>query len=133
MRSPSVFNFFRPGYVPPGNELGANQVTAPEFQLVNESTVAGYLNFMQGAIQNGFSNADVVADYSAELTLANDATALLQRLNLRLAAGALSDITLNNLVTAVNSIAATSDANRLNRVRAAILLVMASPEYLVQA
>ena len=133
MRSPSVFNFFRPGYVPPGNELGANQVTAPEFQLVNESTVAGYLNFMQGAIQNGFSNGDVVADYSAELTLANDATALLQRLNLRLAAGALSDITLNNLVTAVNSIAATSDANRLNRVRAAILLVMASPEYLVQA
>ena len=25
MRSPSVFNFFRPGYVPPGNELAANQ------------------------------------------------------------------------------------------------------------
>ncbi len=28
-RSPSVFNFFRPGYVPPGNELAANQITAP--------------------------------------------------------------------------------------------------------
>ncbi len=132
MRSPSVFNFFRPGYVPPGNELAANQVTAPEFQLVNESTVAGYLNFMQGAIGNGFSSGDVVADYTAELALATDAAALLRSLNLRLAGGAISDTVLAELTTAVGSIAATTDTGKLNRVRAAILLVMASPDYLVQ-
>jgi uncharacterized protein (DUF1800 family) len=132
MRSPSVFNFFRPGYVPPGAELGSNNVTAPEFQLVNESSVAGYLNFMQGAIANGFSSGDTVADYTAELALATDAPALLQHLNLHLAANAIPASTLSPLSTAVASIAATTDAGRLNRVRAATLLVMASPNYLVQ-
>lgn len=131
-RSPSVFNFFRPGYVPPGNELAANAVTAPEFQLVNESTVAGYLNFMQGAIQNGFNSGDVVANYTAEIALATDAPALLRHLNLRLAANALSETQITELSTAVASIAATTDAGKLNRVRAAILLVMAAPNYLVQ-
>jgi len=131
-RSPSVFNFFRPGYVPPGNELAANQVTAPEFQLCNESTVAGYLNYMQGVIANGISSGDVAANYTFELTLATDAPALLAHLNLRLAAGAIGSITLAELSTAVATIAATTDAGKLNRVRAAILLVMAAPDYLIQ-
>lgn len=131
-RSPSVFNFFRPGYVPPGAELASNGVTAPEFQLVNESTVAGYLNFMQSAIQNGFNNSDVVANYTAEIALATDAEALLRSLNLRLAANALTTAQIAELATAVGSIAATTDAGKLNRVRAAILLVMAAPNYLVQ-
>jgi uncharacterized protein (DUF1800 family) len=131
-RSGSVFNFFRPGYVPPGAELAANKITAPEFQLVNESTVAGYLNFMQGAIANGFNSGDVVASYTAELALSTDAAALLRSLNLRLAANALSDIQVNELATAVATIAATTDAGKLNRVRSAILLVMAAPNFLVQ-
>jgi uncharacterized protein (DUF1800 family) len=132
LRSGSVFNFFRPGYVPPGAELAANAVTAPEFQLVNESTVAGYLNFMQSAIQNGFSSGDVVANYAAEIALSTDATALLRNLNLRLAANALTDAQITELATAVSTIAASTDAGKLNRVRAAILLVMAAPNYLVQ-
>jgi uncharacterized protein (DUF1800 family) len=131
-RSPSVFNFFRPGYVPPGNELAANQITAPEFQLLNESTVAGYLNFMQSVISNGFSSGDVTANYAAELSLATDPPALLAHLNLRLAAGAIHPVTLSELSTAVATIAASNAAGQLNRVRAAILLVMAAPEYLIQ-
>lgn len=131
-RSPSVFNFFRPGYVPPGHELAANQVTAPEFQLCNESTVAGYLNYVQGLIANGTGSGDVLPSYTFELTLAADAPALLAHLNLRLAGGAINSITLNDLSTAVATIAATTDAGKLNRVRAAVLLVMAAPEYLIQ-
>jgi uncharacterized protein (DUF1800 family) len=131
-RSPSVFNFFRPGYVPPGNELAANKVTAPEFQLLNESTVAGYLNYMQGVISNGLSSGDVKGDYTYELSISTDAPALLAHLNLRLAAGAINSITLNEISTAVATIAATTDAGKLNRVRAAILLTMAAPEYLIQ-
>ena len=53
LRSPSVFNFFRPGYVPPSTALAATGAVAPEFQLVNESSVGGYLNYMQGVIRNG--------------------------------------------------------------------------------
>jgi uncharacterized protein (DUF1800 family) len=131
-RSPSVFNFFRPGYVPPGNELATNKVTAPEFQLCNESTVAGYLNYMQAVLTNGIGSGDMNSTYAEELTLAADAPALLAHLNLRLAAGAMSALTLGELATAVSTIAATSDVGKLNRVRAAILMVMASPDYQIQ-
>lgn len=132
LRSPSVFNFFRPGYVPPGAELAAAGITVPEFQLLNESTVAGYLNYLQNVIANGFGSGDTVADYTAELALASDATALLRHLNLRLAAGAIPEGTLSELATAVGNISSASDAGKLNRVRAGILLVMASPDYLIQ-
>jgi uncharacterized protein (DUF1800 family) len=131
-RSPSVFNFFRPGYVPPGKELAANQITAPEFQLLNESTVAGYLNFMQSVISNGLASGDVTARYTHELTLAADPPALLEHLNLRLASGAIQPTTLSELSAAVATISASTAAGQLNRVRAAILLVMAAPDYLIQ-
>lgn len=130
LRSPSVFNFFRPGYVPPGSDLGLNAVTAPEFQLCNETTVAGFLNFMQTALQNGVG--EVKANYTAEIALATDAAALVNDIALRLAGGTLSSATTTAISTAVASIAATTDAGKLNRVLASILLVMASPEYQIQ-
>lgn len=57
---------------------GAGAV-APEFQLVNESTVSGYLNFMTGVVANGMNTSDIKATYSNELALANDAAALVQQ------------------------------------------------------
>ncbi len=131
LRSPSVFNFYRPGYVPPDSEMAAASVTAPEFQITNETSVAGYLNFIYGTVAYGKGGMPA-PDYSAYLTLANDAPALVARISLLLAADALSASTKQQLSTAVASIAATSDSKRLNRIRAAIVLVMASPDYLVQ-
>jgi len=130
LRSPSVFNFFRPGYVPPNSVLGTNGVTAPEFQLCNESTVAGYLNYMQTVIASGVG--EVKPSYTAEIALASDAQALLDRVALLLAANALSTATKATITTAVTAIKADTDAGKLNRVQATILLVMASPEYLIQ-
>ncbi len=150
LRSPSVFNFFRPGYVPPSTALSTSQTPAPEFQLVNESSVGGYLNAMQNIIRNGFfinapdlaqsaSNAtngyDITAAYTAELALVLDTTALVKRLGLLLCAGQLSAATQTLIVTALNATpvtAASTDAVKLNRVAAAVLLVMASSEYLIQ-
>jgi hypothetical protein len=40
LRSPSVFNFFRPGYVPPNTRIGQQELVAPEFQIANESPPA---------------------------------------------------------------------------------------------
>ncbi|MFM9999185.1 MAG: DUF1800 family protein [Burkholderiaceae bacterium] len=130
LRSPTVFNFFRPGYVPPNSDLGANGVTAPEFQLCNESTVAGYLNYMQTVIASGVG--DLKPDYSADLALAGDAVALVDRYALLLSGDGLSAATKTSIATAVGSIKIVTDANRLSRIQAAILLVMASPEYLIQ-
>lgn len=150
LRAPSVFNFFRPGYVPPSSVLSATQTPAPEFQLVNESSVSGYLNYMQVVIRSGIyvSGADqpqsgsgavdgyeITAAYTAEFALVLDAVALVNHLNLVLCAGQLSVATRTLIVTAVNATnltAASTDSAKRDRIAAAVLLVMASPEYLIQ-
>ena len=149
LRAPSVFNFFRPGYVPPGTSLSDSGATAPEFQLVNETTVGGYLNFMQGVIERGincpnpavpqaaYNNYlyDVKATYARELALVTDANALINHLSLVLCAGQLSSESRGYMLTALNATNVTSASTadvKLRRVYAAVLMVMACPEYLIQ-
>ncbi|MDB5829537.1 MAG: hypothetical protein JWQ73_3757 [Variovorax sp.] len=136
LRSPSVFNFFRPGYVPPSTALASEGKVAPEFQLVNETSVGGYLNYMQGILQNGYDTKDVVASYAVEKTLVFDAAALVRRLNLVMCANQLSAATValitNALATPVIPPGSTNDTLKNNRIWAAILMVLASPEYLIQ-
>jgi uncharacterized protein (DUF1800 family) len=151
LRSPSVFNFFRPGYVPPSTALASAGQVAPEFQIVTESSVGGYLNFMQNAIRNGLyvnapdlpqnsaSNAtngfDITCDYAALLPLVTDPAALVRKAALLLSAGQVPDATQARIAQALAATpvtAASSAAVQLNRVAAAVLLVMACPAYLVQ-
>jgi hypothetical protein len=49
-----------------------------------------------------------------------------------LAANQVSSTTLATLKTALDSVSVTTDTGKLNRIYAAITLVMASPEYIVQ-
>ena len=150
LRPASVFNFFRPGYVPPSTALSASQTPAPEFQIVNESSVSGYLNYLQGVIRNGIfvgapelpnnaSNAnngfDITAPYVAELALAPDAAALVKRLALMLCAGQLSSANQKLIIDALNAtpvMASSPDSAKRDRVGAAVLMVMASSDYLIQ-
>ncbi|MGA8515797.1 MAG: DUF1800 family protein, partial [Burkholderiaceae bacterium] len=135
LRSGSVFNFFRPGYVPPNTALAIQGLVAPEFQLTNESTVAGYLNFMLGCVRSGFNsnNGGLTAPvYTTEVALASNPTALVSRLNLLLCAGQLSAATQSAITTAITSISGATATGPITRVQAAILLTMACPEYLVQ-
>jgi uncharacterized protein (DUF1800 family) len=129
LRSPSVFNFFRPGYVPPGSSLAALSLVAPEFQIANESSVVGYLNYMQTTIASG--RGDVRADYTSWVPLADDPPALVAQLDLLLAGGQLELATRSMITTTVGAMTTGSDTARRNRLYAAILLVMASPEFLV--
>ncbi|MDM0014068.1 DUF1800 family protein [Variovorax sp. J22P168] len=135
LRSPSVFNFFRPGYVPPSTALAAEGKSAPEFQLVNETSVGGYLNYLQSVLVNGYDSKDVFPAYAVEKSLVNDPAALVRRLNLVLCANQLSAPTVSTITTAISTPAfttTTTDAAKLNRIYAAVLLVMASSEYLIQ-
>ena len=130
LRSPSVFNFFRPGYVPPNSAIASNALVAPEFQIANESSVVGYVNYMQNAVSKGVG--DVKADYTSLLPLADSAEALLDEINLVLAAGQLGATTVSLLRDAINAMPSGSDALRLNRIYAALTLVLAAPEFIVQ-
>jgi uncharacterized protein (DUF1800 family) len=126
--APSVFNWFRPGYAVQGAIANAGLV-APEFQITNEPQVIAYVNYMQSVIVNGAGEAK--PDYSSLTTLATDSAALLAELNLVLAANQVSAATLASMKTALDTISTATNAGLLNRIYAAIVLVMASPEYLV--
>lgn len=130
MRSPSVFNFFRPGYVPLNTGISADGFVAPEFQITDESSVIGYANFMLQHI-NGAPDQQIVVDYSDWLTLADDPVKLVDQLDLLLTGRVLADVTRQRIVAAINTIP-TDVANRPNRVQAAFFLMLTSPDYLVQ-
>ena len=129
-RSASVFNFFRPGYLPPSTAISAQGYAAPEFQLTNESSVAGYINYMQTVISTGID--DIRGSYDPWLAKIDQPDALLADLNLQFAANRLSSASIDNIKAALLGYATTTDAGKRNRLYAAVLLVMASPEYLSQ-
>lgn len=136
LRSPSVFNFFRPGYVPAGSSTAASAMVAPELQLVNESSAPAYVNFMQRVIAGQESvTRDLAVAYTEEVAIAHDAGGLLDRLDLLLTANQLSPASRSLIRGALDAVVVTeaSDAaTKLRRVHTAVLLVMAAPEYLVQ-
>ena len=141
LAAPSVFNFYRPGYVPPNTRLGAAGLNAPEFQIVDEVTVAGYANTIQGAIGTGIgTGADVRSAYAVEIAVAGDAALLVERMNRLLLYGQMSPTLRVRITDSVNSVVIPGagstqtqiDAARLNRARLAVYMTMISPEYLVQ-
>jgi len=138
LRAPSVFNFFRPGYVPPNTPALTAGKVAPEFQIVNETSVGGYLNYLMNVISSGVGDSrEVKASYTRELGLAispsaASPSALVERLNLLLCAGQLSSNTVTTITNTVGTMASSTDSNKRNRVNAAVLMVMACAEYLVQ-
>ncbi len=148
MVAPSVFNFFRPGYVPPMSAVSAEidpatgkKMVAPEFQIIDEVTLVAYVNFMQKCIDTtkGVGDyKDVYASYSSWLSKAINPMLLLDELDILLTAGRLKGYgttptdNYHRIRAAISTMAAGTDAQRQQRVQAAILMIMASPEYLVQ-
>ena len=128
-RSPSVFNFFRPGYVPPNSAISTRNMVAPEFQITNEQTNVGYMNFMYLTTVNGAG--DFKADFTEFLAKATDSKALIDLINLRLAANQVSAATVAQIKTAVDSLATATPTELQNRVHIASLMILASPEYIV--
>lgn len=126
--APSVFNFFRPGYSPPNSELSKQGLVAPEMQLTNEPSVFGYINYMMSLIQNG--TGDVKADYTDLLTRTANSAALVDEINVVMAAGQISPTTVLQIRQAVDSIDNLTATGPANRLYTAITLVMASPEYI---
>ena len=144
--APSVFNFWRPGYVSSNSKLGAAGLVGPEFQVVDEVSVAGYLNTLSSAVSygigyaQGVSGADIKTAYPKEVSLAATPQALVDRLNTLLFYGQMSSGLQQTIVNAVNSVsipggtatAAQITAAQTQRVQLAVLTAMSSGEYLAQ-
>jgi len=141
--SPSVFNFFQSDYTPIGRIEEENKV-APEFQIINTQSIAGYFNGLNDWLLNedyvdawslyegepDFSDEVGAFDFTEEITLieAGRYDQLIERLNLILAHGKLTQRTLDIIIDLV----ATVDFDTpLQEVHLAIYMVMSCPEYLI--
>jgi hypothetical protein len=119
-------------------------------QIVHETTVAGYANYMRDNIALGVgrlhvptNRRDLQADLSAELALADRSGALLDHINTKLFYGAMPAGLKGEIQNAVDSIVIPAlnrsgsnqtrvDSARRARVNAALFLSVISPEFQVQ-
>ena len=134
-QSPSVFNFFSPGYAPPG-EIANQGMVAPELQLATE-----YLNtqatnyFYVVALARTITQAptlnvdDMYIDTSAEIALAANAEALVNRVADRLL-GSSARMSPELKTQAIAQVNRSTNVN--TRVGDAIYFVVTSPEFVLQ-
>lgn len=147
LSAPSVFNFFRPGYMSPGSHSAQAGLLAPELQIANETTAAGYVNFMAGLIHHGTGRAgfdgkarrlDIQLDINTDdahpwLALADRPTDLVAEINQALMYGTMPPILAQKIADTVLAVKGTDAlSTRRERVRAALLLTVASPDFEVQ-
>lgn len=138
-QSPSVFNFYRPGYIAPGTATGNAGLTAPELQTVNDGAAIGYANFMLNFVFNTSStrNDDIdsfVPDYTDELALADKPEDLADHLNAFLLGGRMSQIEKDRIVTVLNEIPIRTDPieaaeDKNTRASLAIYMAVTSPAF----
>ena len=148
LRSPTVFNFFEPDFVQPGT-LAAAGLVAPEYQIVTDTTAISTPNQLWNFIyagRSGIAGTTSTANPAegtlgvkldaATLALARNPRALVDRMNLVLAGGALPRAITDRFVTAItampNSTASTYGGSDLERVRSAIYLTVTVPQGAVQ-
>jgi len=146
--APSVFNFYQSEYSPPGL-LGAQKLLAPEFQIFNGSSAVLQANLLAKMIynreksdknfwkdsgqdwgtDNKWNNPPVHAklNLSEEIALADSPSLLVDRLNLLLARGQLSEEDSASIAAHVSLL-----SDPLARVYEATFLIAISPEYAIQ-
>jgi hypothetical protein len=152
LRSPTVFNFYYPGYEFPG-ALASAGLTTPEFQLTTATGVALQMNFIEGGILNNTGNTNGLSSFtsgngSIVLNIAPWMTTnytsnagiptLVSALNTYLGAGEVSATAQSNIVRYVANTTNFGYSNpptqtqMRDRVRAVIHLISSSPDYIIQ-
>lgn len=154
MKSPSVFNYYLPGYSPPG-QLTAQGLVAPEFQIINASSAVTSPNYFWNSITGGLHRWGTgTAAYETKLNLtqemllnvpaaavndpfpstsALDPDALLRRLDLVLTGGTLSPQQFQLIREALVRVGPFSVWEWPKaRLRLAIYLIVTSPDFCVQ-
>ena len=131
--SPSVFNFFQPGYQPNGL-IADNNLVGPEFQIHNSSTAVAFVNqlnewvFNESPFEDDIDagiNSGIRMDYGDELALVENPSALVNRLDILLGAGLLTQRTKTIITNAIKQL------DNEDRLPIATYLIMMSPDYAV--
>jgi hypothetical protein len=151
LNSPTVFNFFFPGYKFPG-PLTTAGLTTPEFQLTSDTSASWQMNFLEGGLLGNSNNTNGISSFSSGggaiaidlgpwMTPANTSTAglpaLVDSLNSLLCGGQLNGsakvLIVNYVANAVNFPYTTPTYTQMrDRVRAVVHLIINSPDFTVQ-
>ena len=117
LRSPSVSNFYRPGYATPGSGANMAGLVAPERQIAHETSAAACVNFMRDNVSAGvgatngtvngvvLNRRDIQPGFTAELALATDPVVLVASVATRLAYGGVGTALKTEISNAVGRIA----------------------------
>lgn len=134
LQSPSVFNFFSPFYAPPG-EIRDSGLVAPELQIATEyqnTLITNYMFFQIFGLNQtnpDLQDTDIYIDFSEEMAIANDTTALIDMVAEKLLGGQISDTLRTEAAGMIGRIPETDTAVRAAE---AIYFIATSPEYAYQ-
>ena len=130
LRSPTVFNFFLPGFSPPGS-LAAAGLVAPEFQITTATTAIVVPNTLYASVYTPTTPAatTLVLDLSS-LTNAPDYTSLVTTLNLLFSGGNMGSTATQRIVSALAAL--PTSARPIDRAQAALELTVTAPGGAVQ-
>jgi uncharacterized protein (DUF1800 family) len=142
LKAPSVFNFYDRDFAPAG-PVGMAGLVAPEFDMTTTATVAGFSNFSNRGVFEGYARYGKNAvnwirpNYDRYLTGAraptDDPRALVNELDLLLTAGNLKAGFKDRLVAVLGGVNRPApDEQRWERMRIALWQIVHSPEYAVQ-
>ena len=128
-RSPSVFNFYRHGYVPSRSFTGDADLIAPEIQIFDGPNIISFLNLMSAMVRRSDSSDFHIPRFTELLSLADNSRELAEHLSLVYTAGRMSDQALQEMIDVIESIPDTGDDSKLERVRAATMLSLSAVEF----
>ncbi|MBV1776907.1 DUF1800 domain-containing protein [Burkholderiaceae bacterium DAT-1] len=131
--SPTVFSFYPPDYLLPGNK----SLQGPPFAIYNASSSVARSNFTIGILNKNGIAADASVpdsigtkiDYATWLPLAATPTALVDKIDATLFHGTMSADLRTLILNAVNGVKASDS---FNRVRSALYLAAMSPQFQIQ-
>lgn len=137
-QAPSVFNYFKPTYIPPGGAVASKDLVAPEMQIADTSAVVDWSRFVQQALTRGGTgcgSGNLVPntfDYSFFMAEAGTSATLADKVLTYLCPGSDTTDLRAALITSLNSMPSVTDTDKINRIKAAIMMTMIVPEYRVQ-
>ncbi|HSC11971.1 MAG TPA: DUF1800 family protein [Rhodanobacteraceae bacterium] len=141
IKADTVFNFFKPGYIP-GGEMAAAGLLGPEFQINTDTLISNSTTAIIQFYGQGFDISDapactgygppgeVAIDRSSDIAFltANGNAALIDRYSKLFMSGQMSPFMRQTLLTYLNSLGGSAK----QRVNALLMLVLTSPEYMIQ-
>ena len=149
LNSPTVFNFFKPSYLPPG-EMAAAGLLGPEFQINTDTLIVNSTNSTAGktwgfdlldACDPNDDTGEVKINRAQDFALAGSANGgpgdpadrLVDAYNRRFMAGQMTPFMRQTLLSVLNPIGIADGADwKRRRISRALLLIQTSAEYMIQ-